>query len=217
MKHLLLFTLLSLASLTSSLAAEDSQLLPSSSNTEMAVASDNGQVAKPEKPLHIVLGGGATSGGDTLATFAYTDGSTDTLKAGSGLLFHAGLDYRLSDRASLQGTLGYHFDSTKYAKNGSATFSRIPLDLLAYYHVSDAFRIGGGPRMVFGSKLKGSGVVSGINSSFDNTIGVVIEGEYRVIPMLGIKIRHVTEKYRQSGSPTDFDGSHFGILVNFYL
>jgi len=217
MKHQALFAMILLAMLTPAFAAEDSQPALEQVDAEPVAADSANQIAKQDKPLHVVLGGGLTFGGDTLGTFVYTDGSTDSINAGELLLVHAGLDYRLSDEVSLQGTLGIHIDTTKQASNGEATFSRVPLDLLAYYHVSDDFRIGGGARIVFGPKLKGTGLAAGIDESFDNTIGVVIEAEYMVLPMLGFKLRHVTEKYRLPGSPFTINGTHLGLLVNAYL
>lgn len=215
--HKSLFTMVLFATLTSAYAAEDSQPVLEQTETAPVVADSANQIAKQDKRLHVVLGGGLTFGGDTLGTFVYTNGSTDSIKAGELLLLHAGLDYRLSEEVSLQGTLGIHTDTTKKASNGEVTFSRFPLDLLAYYHVSDAFRIGGGTRIVFGSKLKGTGIAANVNDSFDNSIGVVIEAEYMAIPMLGIKLRHVTEKFRPAGSSFNIDSSHFGVLVNLYL
>lgn len=66
-------------------------------------------------------------------------------------------------------------------------------------------------------KLKTSGAASGNDQSYDNTIGVVIEAEYKLISMLGLKLRYVAEEYRAPGILNTFDGSHFGMLVNLYL
>ena len=217
MKQQSLFAILLLATMTSAYAAEESQPTLEQGGVTPVIADSAKQIAAKKKPLSIVLGVGVTFGGDTLGTAVYADGSTDSIKAGSGLLLHTGLDYRLNEAISLQGTLGYHFDTTMAASNGSATFSRIPLDLLAYYHVSDSFRVGGGPRTVFSPKIKTSGVASGNDVSFDNTIGLVIEGEYMPLRMLGVKLRYVSEKYKPSGSSYSFDGSHFGVLLNVYL
>ena len=208
MQHQLLLAIISFTTLTTAFAAEDN---PPDSK------ADASQVAAHQKQLHYVLGVGLTSGGDKLATAFYTDGSSDSISAGSGLMFYAGLDYRMNDAASIQGTLGYHFDSTKAAKNGEITFSRIPLEFLAYYHVRDTIRLGGGTRMVFSPRVKGSGLANNINDSFPNTVGLVIEGEYLVTPTLGIKVRHVSEKYKPRNSPTSVDGSHFGVFANVYF
>lgn len=170
-----------------------------------------------KKQLQYALGLGYTSGGDKLATAIYTDGSTDSISAGSGLIFYGGLGYRLKDKVSIQGNLGYHFDNTKAASNGKLTFRRIPLEFLGYYHAHNAVRLGGGVRMVFGSRLKGSGIASGLNQKFSNTVGLVIEAEYIASSKFGIKARYVNEKYKPENSPISLDGSHFGVLTSFYF
>lgn len=202
-RSLLSALIFSLMTLTSAYAAEDNQ------SASPSVRND--------KPLYFLVGAGLTFGGDTLITAYYTDGSTENITAGGMLLFYGGLEYRLNDVLSVQGNMGYHVNDTRAASNASVTFSRIPLDLLAYYHVNNKFRAGGGARMINSAKLKGSGDASNINASFDNTVGVVIEGEYLFTPKLGIKVRHVRERYQESGNPVSIDGSHFGVLANLYF
>ena len=217
MKRQLVCALIYLATLSSAFAAEDVQPAPGSSDASTPVEESAAPIEVQKKPLHFVLGAGLTFGGDKLATVVYTDGSSDSINAGDGLLFHAGLDYRIDEAFSFQGTLGFHMDVTKPAKNGDVAFTRIPLDLLAYYNINDAFRIGGGARIVSSPKLEGSGDAVNIQESFASTMGLVIEGEYMVGSTVGIKLRHVSESYKPTGSPVSIDGSHFGVLVNFYL
>lgn len=217
MKQFFVCTILSFLTLSSALAAEDNQPVPASSETTPAIEHRETLIVNQKKPFRYLVGMGLTSGGDKLVTLGYSDGSTDSISAGSGLVFYGGVDYRLNDIISLQGTLGYHFDSTKLASNGEATFSRWPLELLAYYHVKEAFRLGGGFRIVNGSKVEGSGIASAANASFTSTLGLVIEGEYLIGPTFGIKLRHVNEKYKVSGGSGSIDGSHLGILASFYF
>jgi len=44
---------------------------------------------------------------------------------------------------ALQATVGYHINDTRAASNGSVRFTRIPIDLLALYSVTDKVRLGG--------------------------------------------------------------------------
>jgi hypothetical protein len=216
MKRKLLLALCSLATVSVALAAEDTAPMDQkpASGTAAPVAE---QASAASKPMHVVLGGGVTGGGDTLYTAVYTDGSTDKVTAGGALQLYAGLDYRLSDAYSVQATLGLHLDTTKAASNGSVTFSRMPLEALGYYHVNNAFRVGAGLRLVTGAKLKGTGVGSAVDSSYDSTIGVIIEGEYMFDKTVGIKLRHVNESYRDKASTTRYQGNHWGLLANVYF
>jgi hypothetical protein len=62
---------------------------------------------------------GLGSGGETMAEFVYTDGSTKAIKAGGLLQVGAGLIIDFSGiPLQLQSTVGYHFDTLE-ASNGS--------------------------------------------------------------------------------------------------
>lgn len=208
---------IALITISTSVYAEDDHQAVSNAVDEVNANDEGAAEVMPPKRLRYLLGGGFTFGGDKLATVTYTDGSTDSITAGGMFDIHAGIDYRLNDDISLQGTLGYHFDLTKHASNGDVTFSRFPLEMMAYYHSSDVFRIGGGTRIVLNPKVEGTGLGSGLNMSFSNTFGLVVEGEYMVVPELGIKVRYVREKYKANGLSGSINGNHIGILTNLYF
>jgi len=216
MKIRLPFAILLLITMTSALAAEDSQPVASTIGAATTDSVSTSQIVEPSKPLHFLLGAGLTFGGETLATMTYTDGRKDSITAGGLVMLYGGLDYRLDDAISLQGTLGYHVDSVT-AANGEASFSRIPLELLAYYHYSDTIRFGGGIRYVNSPKIKGTGIAGNVNGSFDNTVGMIIEGEYLLDSTIGIKVRYVSETYQPTWIASTIDGSHIGVLANFYF
>ncbi len=169
-------------------------------------------------PLRFLVGFGLTFGGDNLVSARYTDGSTDTVEAGGGYMIYAGAEYRLNENVSLQATLGYHDDSIK-AQNGEASFSRVPLELMGYFHVHDAVRLGAGTRFVNSPKLTASGGVPplNINQSFDSAIGLVIEGEWLIGKQFGLKLRNVSEKYKAQGFVGTVSGNHVGLMGNFYF
>lgn len=86
---------------------------------------------------------GADFGGDTLVTVTFTDGSSETVKAHEGLSMGAGVSF-LNEAKSfeVEATIAYKFNMVN-ATNGDVTWSRFPLDVVAFYRVSRA-RIGGG-------------------------------------------------------------------------
>lgn len=186
---------------------------------EASTPSDGNLIVTDVNPVRFLVGAGLTFGGDTIATASYTDGTTDKITAGSLILFYAGAEYRLNDNASIQGTIGYHFDNLKQAKNGDGSFSRIPIEVMAYYHLNDKFRLGGGLRFVNSAKLKLSGTPGTINDTFASATGLVIEGEWLPDPRTGIKLRSVSgEKYQSNNfSGALFKGDHIGILANYYF
>ena len=185
---------------------------------EVSPPTNANQMGVEINPVRFLVGAGLTFGGDTIATGFYADGTTDKITAGGTILFYAGAEYRLNDNASIQGTIGYHFDSLKPAKNGDGSFSRIPIEIMAYYHLNDKFRLGGGLRFVNSAKLKLSGTPGTINDTFASATGLVIEGEWLPDPRTGIKLRSVSgEKYQSNNfSGALFKGDHIGILANYY-
>lgn len=174
------------------------------------------QNAQTQKQLRGVLGAGLTFGGDKLLTVEYENGVEMDLRAGGMIAMYGGIDYRVTDQFSFQATLGYHVDNTT-ARNADARFDRFPLEVLAYYHVSPNWRIGGGARYVSNPKLKTSGALNIGDFAFDNTIGGVLEAEYLMGSNVGIKLRYVNESFESKQIVEKVDGSHIGILANFYF
>lgn len=164
-----------------------------------------------------VFGLGLTSGGDTLATVVFTDGSTESIKAGGLVHVFGGVEFRASPQVTMQINGGYQVDNTGGASNGSLRFSRYPIEVLAHYQINPAFRLGGGARFVTSPKIRGSGVLSGTDLDFENTTGVVFEGEYLVTPSIGLKLRGVAEKYKPSIGGPSADGNSIGFYFTWYI
>jgi hypothetical protein len=167
--------------------------------------------------FRFLAGAGITFGGDTLANVRFSDGSNEKIHGGGLVMLYGGGEFRLGTAMSVQATIGYHVDDSSGASNGSVRFTRVPLDLLLYYHVNEQWRIGAGVQRVSGPELKGSGVASNIHLKFDDATGTVIEGEYLFNPKMGAKLRYVNEKFTPQGGGPDADGSHFGLLFNYYF
>lgn len=173
--------------------------------------------AQTANPVRFVVGAGITSGGDKMATARYTNGDSSKIKAGSGLQLLAGVDYRVNPQVSLQANVGVHTHFTPEASNGDANFTRIPVELLAYFHPSAQWRIGGGARLVASPKLNGSGAGSYMDRDFKNATGAVLEAEYFLSPRVGLKVRVVNEQYKAKVGKDDFSGNHVGFFGNFYF
>jgi len=91
-----------------------------------------------------VIDGALEFGGDEVATVVFEDGDTQDVKAGQGVGVDVGLYYRLADSPlSIRGTVGYKYVSTQ-AENADIHMSRVPLQLIASYHLPDGARFGAG-------------------------------------------------------------------------
>jgi hypothetical protein len=187
-----------------------------------SLSSAQAQTQAAGKPLRFVVGAGLTAGGDKLATAEYSHGGSVDVRAGGLIAFLAGVDYRVNQQFSFQGTFGFHVDQAS-AKNGDVTFKRFPIEVLGYFHPTDKMRVGGGVRYVSSPKLNGDGFGSGVYQEFDNTVGAVVEGEYFFTPNLGLKLRYVKEEYessyvvRRQTFVEKTKGDHIGIFGNFYF
>ena len=175
----------------------------------------------PTKPgLHLVLNGGLTYGGDTIATGVYSNGNTTKIKAGALEQVGVGGLYQFENEPlALMLSINYHLDYA-IGSNGDLTFSRFPIEALAYYTGKDRFRIGGGMRFVNSPEY--SGLTDKI--TFDNTTGIVAEIGYHIAQQGWLNFRFVSEKYQPktytSGGSSysvagaaPINGSHLG--VNF--
>jgi hypothetical protein len=170
--------------------------------------------------FHPFVGGGLTYGGSTVATVQFTNGDSQDLHAGSLATIYGGLEYRLADRVSLQGTIGYQADESS-GRNGHLLFDRFPLEVLGHFHATQHFRFGGGLRYAIDPRLSGGGVLHGEGVDFNSSLGFVLEGEY--LPWgdttsgIGVKLRGVSERYKAQPTGQSFSGDQVGVLVSYYF
>ena len=166
-------------------------------------------------PMRVMLGFSAVGGGDDLVTAERTNGKYDTIKAGEGVILSAGIDYRVNPAFSLQASAGYHHSQIS-ADNGKLEFTRIPVELLGFYHFNENWRLGGGVRYVSKPTLQGSGVASMPDFEFDSTTSGVIEAEYLMGRNWGFQFRYVHETLKVDGY-RDINADHAGLGVRYYF
>jgi len=168
-------------------------------------------------------------GGDTLASGTYTNGNTYEVNAGKGVQFAVGADFRVSEKVTIQGSIGYHSDAAT-ATNGEIAFKRTPVELLAFYDVSNQFRLGGGVRKSNDAEVTVSGAAVGAAAAgkYNSTTGTVLEGQYFFSPttyaadsrkaQMGLNLRYVSESFTPASGVTGAkSGNHVAIgLVIYY-
>ena len=181
-----------------------------------AAQAQNVAQAPEAKQMRFLVGMGLTVGGDKLAHATYTDGDNINIRAGEMIAFNTGIDYRVTPEFSFQATIGYHTDRAG-AKNGDLSFTRIPMELLAYYNVNQQWRIGGGARYVSSPKLSSSGAAYIGNYEFKNALSAVAEAEYMMGQHWGFKVRLVSEKFEEKFSGNKVDGNHIGFFGTYYF
>jgi len=137
----------------------------------------------------------ADFGGDTLVTVTFTDGSSESIKANELLSLGGGVSIvNAAGDIEAELSLSYKFALIN-ASNGDVTFSRWPLDALVFYRLPE-LRLGGGLTYHINPKLSGSGVASGIDATFDNALGLLLQVDYRVTPKINLGIRYTSLDYK---------------------
>jgi len=186
----------------------------------LAIASSSyAQVAAvPARTVHGFVGIGATAGGDKLATAEYTNGDTASIRAGSGVYFTGGLDFRINEQFSAQASASFHVDDQS-AQNGSMKFQRFPIEALVFYHINEQWKLGTGLRYISSAKLSGSGAAEFDDVKFDSSLSNVVEAEYMFTPQFSLKLRYVNEKFEVKDRyyQGEAKANHVGVSGNFYF
>lgn len=158
---------------------------------------------------------GFDTGGDTIVTAVFTNGSTKSLKANE-LLFLGGGVSILNDDKDLQAelSLGIKTDSIS-ASNGDIDFTRYPLDALVFYRESK-FRLGGGLTYHFSPKVSGSGVAGGVDIKFKDALGVILQADYLVWREMSVGLRYTMLEYKTASGPAATAKSDgFGLVFSW--
>lgn len=153
------------------------------------------QMPPPQRNFYFALMGGLTGGGDELARVRFSDGYTESIRAGGLLHLNAGLIWQSPlVPVSMQATIGWHGDSIN-ASNGDITFTRYPVEVLGFWHGAPNWRFGGGARFVNGAKFESD--VNGFSDTvrYKDTVGLVVEGGFRVFPGGWLNLRYTDESY----------------------
>lgn len=166
-----------------------------------------------------VLGLSFTSGGDTVDELRYVDGTTQTIKAGGQYNVKLGGELRFDNLPiQLQGTLNWHYVNDA-ASNAEASYTRYPLELLAFYNFNTKWRVGGGLRYILNPKYKFKFENDPTYEfKFEPSLGYVLEGEYFYSAGTSISARYVKVSLPWNYGPFSgkLDGSHIGFGFNIY-
>jgi len=165
-----------------------------------------------EKNAKFILQCGMETGGDKMVTVYFVGGDSADIKAGDFLNLSLGAAFKTmpeqNDSLETQLTVGYKFKGSK-AENGEVKFSRFPVELLQFYS-QNRWRVGGGLTHHINPKLTGSGVMRGLDVSFDDATGLIMQAGY-VIDQMTLDLRYTAMNY--SVGSIDVDADCVGIMV----
>jgi len=162
-------------------------------------------VASLAADVRPVFRAGYDTGGDTIVTAIFTNGSTKSIKANEGLYLGGGASW-LSDSKDIETELTANVKYTSItAGNGDITWTRIPLEGLVFYR-APKFRVGGGLTYHLSPKLSGSGVAGGLNVNVDDALGVVLQGDWLITQKMSVGLRYTNLSYKANGVKANSDG-----------
>lgn len=173
-------------------------------------------LSDPNVTIDFVLNAGYTAGGDDLIETEFTDGDDETIKAGDGMLFGAGLLIKISESAVMQFTANYHLDSIS-VKNGDASFERYPIEMLLFFN-NDKHRVGGGltAHLSPTAEIDIDGMAKD-TFNFNTSFGLILEYDYQLLPSfwLGLRYLHIDYKTESAVSETSVSGNHLGLMAHY--
>jgi hypothetical protein len=158
---------------------------------------------------------GAEMGGEQVIQFQYADGSTPDVTAGGGLLVSAGAALALFNSLDAQVNAGWKYRTIPEASNQEASWSRVPVEALLFYHMPMGLRVGGGATMHLGNVLEASGAALNSRVEFKNNPGYLLQAEF-VMRKLSFDVRYTLMKYEvESGGTGTVDATSVGAGFSF--
>ena len=151
---------------------------------------------KTVKPLKFLIGGALEFGGDEIAEVYFTNGETQSVKAGQGGAIGIGGQLQIPrvEKLLLRATVGYKYVTTQ-ADNVHIRLTRIPIHVTANYMVAKKLRLSSGLAMHQNIKFKADGI--GQDLMFDAASGPIFEVAYS-----GIGLSYTAMKYKDQEKNT---------------
>jgi hypothetical protein len=165
------------------------------------------------------LGADFNAGADTLLVLHYSDGSSQDIKAGNGLLAAVGGGVMFFDqqphRLETQLTIGIKYSSMAPTNNASLSFVRVPIEWLAFYRNEDwHFRVGGGGAWYVSNSLSGGGALEG-EAKFGPALGGIAQADF-VWSAFAVGLRYTLLQLRADGAAESANANSFGVNLSYF-
>lgn len=181
----------------------------------LAFLATMGALGAHAAEIRPLLKAGFDVGGDTMVSVTFINGDTEKVRANEG--FYLGGGAAILDEArnmEYHVTLAYKVALIN-ADNGDIEWTRIPLEVLAFYRFARA-RVGGGLTYHINPKLEGSGVVGGLDIEFKNALGVVLQADWLITRKIALGGRFTFLEYDAEGAFTGSAKSN-GVGLTFSM
>ena len=143
---------------------------------------------KKASPVKLLIRAALELGGDEIAEVYFTDGNTQSVKAGQGGSLGVGMQLAFAqEKLLIHTSAGIKYVTTS-ADNAHIRLTRIPVHLTAHYMVAPKLRIGGGVVTHRGIKFNADGI--GDDLKFNGATGPMFEIAYS-----GVGLSYTAMKY----------------------
>lgn len=150
----------------------------------------------------LILEGALEYGGDRVAEFLFTDGGTQSMRAGQGGSVATGLELRphAASRFALRGTVGLKYVTTA-ADNANITLTRIPFEVIGSVDLVRGARVGAGLVHHARIRFEGDGFLPDL--AFDGATGATVEAGWRYVALTytWLRYRDAYDNRYNAGSP----------------
>lgn len=170
---------------------------------------------------------GTGFGGQSILNGSYTDGSTWDVKTGLGLQYKLGVDYRVSPKFAVQGSIGRQ-RSTTDGVDGEYALTTHAVEVMGFYDMTPNWRLGAGVRTLTLAEVTGTGVAAKFPGlgRYESTPGGVFELQYVLDTtpakngndpgQFGISVRYVSENLKPAAGGASKNGSHSELGLFMY-
>lgn len=138
------------------------------------------EAEKKKSPVRLLIAGTMEFGGDPVAEVYFTDGNTQSVKAGQGVSLGVGGQFQVPDLEKLlfRATVGYKYVTTA-ADNAHIRLTRVPINLTANWMAFKNLRVGAGLANQQNIQFKSDGM--GQDVKLKGSTGPMIELAYHGI------------------------------------
>ena len=157
------------------------------------IAARSQEQPAPRRPsLGVVIEGALEMGGDRVVETFFTNGESQTMRAGQGGTFAVGGELRPHAAAplALRATAGIKFVTTA-ATNADIMLTRIPIEVVGSYSFARGWRAGAG--YVRHSRIRFDGDGLGPNVAFDDAQGFTVEAGWRWAALTFTQLEYTDE------------------------
>ncbi len=167
-------------------------------------------VEKKAIPVRLLLGGALELGGDRVAEVYFTNGNTQSVRAGQGGSVAVGAEFAVPqlERLRLRATVGYKYVTTE-ADNAHIRLTRVPVQLTGNWMLTDQLRAGAGVALHRGIKFTADGI--GPDITFKGAAGPTFDLAYRGIGLMYTAMSY-TDQFGKKYAANAFGLAFTGVL-----